>query len=343
MAIVTTARDPVRATSAAKSTSWQHAMKTAIRDPIELCRTLKLPHEFEEPARRVAESFPVFVPRGFSAKMQPGDPHDPLLRQVLPLADELEEVDGFTPDPVGDSCATMSAGLIKKYHGRALLVTTGACAIHCRYCFRRHFPYDDVPRSPDDWQPAIDCIEADPSVEEILLSGGDPLTLVDSQLAELIDRLEAVPHLKRLRIHTRLPIVIPDRVTAALVKLLEQTRLTTIVVVHANHPAELDREVETAIAGLVDAGIVVLNQAVLLRGVNDCADTLTDLCNRLVDMRVVPYYLHQFDRVAAAAHFEVPIDQGIHIVEQLRARLPGYAVPRFVQEITGETSKRVLA
>jgi EF-P beta-lysylation protein EpmB len=274
--------------------------------------------------------------------MRPGDPHDPLLRQVLPLAEELKTVPGFQADPVGDQAATLSPGLLQKYTGRALLITTGACAVHCRYCFRRHFPYSEHPQPPDPWRGALACLAARPDVEEVILSGGDPLTLVDDRLARLVHRLAAIEHVRRIRLHTRLPIVIPERVTGELIDGLRGTRLTAFVVVHANHPAELDEPVGSAISQIVDAGVPVLNQAVLLRGVNDRLDTLVALCRRLVDLRVLPYYLHQLDRVAGAGHFEVPIEQGKRLVRDLSKELAGYAVPRYVQEITGESQKQLV-
>ncbi len=317
-------------------------MKDAVRDPAELCRLLELPPETAERARLAARQFPLFVPRGYLARMRPGDAADPLLRQVLPSAEELVEAPGFVTDPVGDAAAVRQAGLLHKYEGRVLLVSTGTCAVHCRYCFRRHFPYTEMPRSLDDWRPALDEIAADDSVHEVILSGGDPLTIVDATLAELIDELAAIDHLRRLRIHTRLPIVIPERVTDSLMEMLRGTRLTPIMVVHANHANELDGHVAAALAKLADAGIVLLNQAVLLAGVNDTVEAQAALCERLVDLRVLPYYLHQLDRVAGAAHFEAPTSSGRRIIEELRARLPGYVVPRYVQEIAGAPSKQVL-
>jgi EF-P beta-lysylation protein EpmB len=325
------------------SESWQHALKDAIRDPRELCRLLRLPAEFEAAACEAARLFPLFAPRGFIARMQPGNPHDPLLRQVLPVAEEQTDVPGFTADPLAEAAVHRAPGLLHKYAGRVLMVTTGACAVHCRYCFRRHYPYGESPRSPDDWQPAIDLIAADPTIHEVLLSGGDPLTLVDGQLADLAGRLAAVPHLRRLRVHTRLPIVIPQRVCQPLIDWLRGTRLTPIMVVHVNHPAELDADTAAALGWLVDAGIPVLNQAVLLRRVNDDLETLVELSERLVDLRVMPYYLHQLDRVSGAAHFEVPEETGRALIEQLRARLPGYAVPRYVRETAGAVGKVAIA
>jgi EF-P beta-lysylation protein EpmB len=335
MQIVATETDSVRATPG----RWQEALRTAIRDAVQLCRHLSLPAAYEEPARRAEKLFPVFAPRGYVAKMRPGDPSDPLLRQVLPLAVEQESPDDFTSDPVGDSAAQLAPGLLQKYAGRALLITNGSCAIHCRYCFRRHFPFQDAGGWPDRWRAALRQLAADPSLEEIVLSGGDPLTAVDSQLENLVGELAGISHLERLRLHTRLPLVIPERVTTRLVKLLRATRLAPWMVVHANHPRELDPTVAAALARLIEAGIPVLNQAVLLRGVNDDVETMVALHRRLVQLRVLPYYLHQLDRVAGAAHFEVPVEHGRELVEQMRRRLPGYAVPRYVQECVGAAAK----
>jgi EF-P beta-lysylation protein EpmB len=244
---------------------------------------------------------------------------------------------------VGDLSASRAPGLLQKYAGRALMVTTGACAVHCRYCFRRHFPYSEAPRGLAQWSPALAEIAGDPELHEVILSGGDPLMLVDQQLAGLIVRLAAIGHLRRLRIHTRLPLMIPQRVTAEFLSLLRTTRLTPIVVLHANHPDELVGRTVDAIAALADAGVPLLNQAVLLRRVNDDVDVLQALCERLVDLRVMPYYLHQLDRVAGAAHFEVPVERGVQLIKQLRRRLPGYAVPRYVYEQPGAAAKLPLA
>jgi EF-P beta-lysylation protein EpmB len=317
-------------------------MKEAVRDPRELCRLLALPAEFEAGAIRSAASFPLFAPRSYVARMRRGDIRDPLLRQVLPLADEQTSPLGYSADPVGDQSATLSPGLLHKYRGRVLMVTTGACAVHCRYCFRRHFPYSEGPRSAEQWQGAIAQIAADASIHEVILSGGDPLTLVDAHLAALTDELAQISHLRRLRIHTRLPVVLPERVTPELIEWLNGTRLTPIVVIHANHPAELDGDVEAALARFVEAGIPLLNQSVLLAGVNDDVEVLAQLSERLVDLRVMSYYLHQLDRVAGAAHFEVPVERGLELVEALRVRLPGYAVPRYVREVAGAEYKVLL-
>jgi L-lysine 2,3-aminomutase len=319
--------------------SWRQRIKSAIRDAAELCRRLGLPPEFIAPAKRAAATFPLFVPEPYLSRIRPGAPSDPLLRQVLPLDAELDETLGYTADPVDDAAAQVSEGLLRKYAGRALLITTGACAVHCRYCFRRHFPYSEAPKGLEAWTTALEAIAADPSLDEVILSGGDPLTLADNFLAELIRRIATIDHIRRIRVHTRLPIVIPQRVTADLIAALRQTRLAPIVVVHANHPQEIDAEVRTAFAQLADAGIPLLNQAVLLRGVNDDVEALIELSQTLVNNRVMPYYLHQLDPVQGAAHFQVPEETGLALIAELQSRLPGYAVPRYVRETPGKESK----
>jgi L-lysine 2,3-aminomutase len=323
--------------------TWQDALKDAVRDRQELLRLLELPLSVMDGANDLDDDFPLLVPRGFVARMRPSDLADPLLRQVLPITDELHDKPGFVADPVDDAAATRRPGLLQKYRGRALLITTGACAVHCRYCFRRHFPYWQGPRSLAEWRPALDEMAQDATLNEVILSGGDPLMIVDRALAELIYALAAIPHLRRLRIHTRLPIMIPERVTDELIQMLRGCGLTPIVVVHANHANELDANVAAGLARMSEAGIVLLNQAVLLAGVNDSVEDQAALCERLVNLRVIPYYLHQLDPVAGAAHFEVPIESGRRIIEELRARLPGYAVPRYVAEVAGASSKLILA
>lgn len=342
MTIVTRSTSPARPSDAGSRPRWQQVLKEAVRDPGELCRLLGLSTEWEVAARRAAEDFPVFAPRGYLARIQPGNPHDPLLRQILPVAEELHTFPGDSADPVGDTAATLRPGLLQKYRSRVLMVTTGACAVHCRYCFRRHFPYSESPRGVEAWEPALGEIQANSTVDEVILSGGDPLTLVDGQLAELASRLAQIPHLRRLRLHTRLPIMIPERVNDELLAWLTGTRLQPIVVVHANHPAEIDASVGEGLTRLAEAGILLLNQAVLLRGVNDSVEVLAQLSERLLDHRVIPYYLHQLDRVRGAGHFEVPIERGRELIDQLRIQLPGYAVPRYVQEVAGAPNKIVL-
>lgn len=340
--ILATAAQPVRPETPEPPT-WQASLKAAIRDPKELCRQLELSTKLCGQAKLPADSFPLLAPREYVARIRQGDLADPLLRQIMPLAEEKDEVSGFTTDPVRDSQATLTPGMLQKYAGRVLLITTGACAVHCRYCFRRHFPYSEAPKGVAAWASAIDAIRKDTSLREVILSGGDPLTLVDSTLSQLAEQLAAVPHLTRLRIHTRLPIMIPQRVNDELLAWLTNSRLTPYMVVHANHAQEIDGAVADSLGRLVDAGIPVMNQAALLRGVNDTADAQAELCERLINLRVLPYYLNQLDRVAGAAHFEVPIETGRKIIEELHRCLPGYAVPRYVQDREGGTHKFVLA
>lgn len=320
-------------------TDWRNSLAGAIRDTDELIDALRLPTGLREPARLAAQAFPLVVPQSYLRRMRPGDVGDPLLRQVLPLADELQEQAGFSADPVHDGDARIAPGLLQKYAGRALLIATGTCAVHCRYCFRRHYPYEQEPRRLDDWGPALEALRSDQTIHEVLLSGGDPLVLNDSRLKALIDGLESIPRLRRLRVHSRLPIVLPDRVTEELIRLLRESRLQAIMVVHANHANEIQGDCADALRRLVTGGIPTLNQAVLMRGINDEVDALADLSESLIDLGVMPYYLHQLDRVAGAAHFEVPEHRGLELIAQLQARLPGYAVPRYVREVPGATGK----
>jgi L-lysine 2,3-aminomutase len=322
---------------------WQSVLAGAVSDPAELCRLLGLPAELAAEAAESAGSFPLRIPRTFLARIRRGDPRDPLLAQILPTREEQTGVPHFVPDPLGEAAAAHPSGLLRKYKCRLLILASGDCGVHCRFCFRRHYKEPPPCNGPHSNGGALAQIADDESIEEVILSGGDPLAMPDNRLADLARQLAEIPHLRRLRVHTRMPIVIPQRVTDSLLGWLRGTRLATLVVVHANHPAELDAAAAAALARLVDAGIPLLNQAVLLRGVNDRADVLAELCRRLVDLRVMPYYLHQLDRVAGAAHFEVPVDRGIQLVAALRARLPGYAVPRYVRDRPGGASKEVLA
>lgn len=322
-----------------EQTSWRRSLATAIRDVDALVRALQLPDEWTANATAAVKSFPVLVPRSFLARMRVGDPDDPLLKQVLPVIEEGVAQPGFVLDAVDDRAARKAPGLLQKYAGRVLLMASGACAVNCRYCFRRHYPYSEEPRRLDDWEPALAAIESDSSIHEVILSGGDPLTLTDERFKVLIERLDQIDHLTRLRIHSRLPIVLPDRVNSELLDQLRNTRLQPVLVVHANHPHEIEADCEEALRRLVRAGIPTLNQAVLLRGVNDDIDSLAGLCERLIDVGVMPYYLHLLDRVVGTAHFEVAEETGLKLVSALRSRLPGYAVPQLVREIAGEQSK----
>lgn len=322
--------------------TWHDFLAAAIRDPQVLLQRLGLPLTLLPQTTQAAKQFSVMVPESYLQRMQRGELNDPLLRQVLPVGDELLDVPGFLPDAVDDQSARIAPGLLQKYAGRALMIVTGACAIHCRYCFRRHYPYNNEPRRIEDWQPALDALAADDSIHEVLLSGGDPLIVPDRRLSELVRRLEQIPHLQRLRIHSRLPIVLPNRVCPELIDLLTESRLTPIMVVHANHPHEIQHDCSDALRTLVRSGITTLNQSVLLRGVNDSVDILQELSERLINLGVIPYYLHQLDRVQGAAHFEVDKAIGLNLIEELRKRLPGYAVPQYVREEAGWPHKRPL-
>jgi EF-P beta-lysylation protein EpmB len=322
--------------------AWQRALQEAVTDPAELLGLLGLGLEWLQPARAAARRFPLRVPRGFVARMRRGDPHDPLLLQVLPLAAELDAVPGYRADPVGDLAAKAGPGILHKYAGRALLVTTGACAVHCRYCFRRHFPYGQENAARAGFGPALDAIRADPSLDEIILSGGDPLTLSDRRLAALFAGLQGIPHLRRVRLHTRLPIVLPERIDRRFLSAWSALRLQKVVVVHANHAREIDRSVRTAIADLRATDSTVLNQAVLLRGINDSVADLVELSEVLFEAGTLPYYLHVLDPVAGAAHFDLPEETARHLIAEVTSRLPGYLVPRLVREEAGAPAKTML-
>jgi EF-P beta-lysylation protein EpmB len=309
-----------------------------------LCRLLNLDPSLATEATAASGEFPLLAPRPYLSRIRPGDPTDPLLLEILPQAAETAVVPGFETDPLGEGDAVCGSGLLRKYQGRLLIVASRACSVHCRYCFRRHFPYDKL--LPDGAFSAFSSIfqkiAADRSIHEVILSGGDPLTLPDEKLAEIIAELAKIPHLRRVRIHTRMPVIIPQRIGDGFISALRGSRLTPIMVVHVNHPAEIDEAVAMAFGRLIDAGVPMLNQSVLLRGVNDRVDTLAELCERLIDLRVIPYYLHQLDAVAGAAHFEVPVAAGIALLAELRVRLPGYAVPRYVRETRHGISKMLL-
>lgn len=315
--------------------AWKRELAAAVRSSRELLHLLGL----SQVAAPAEPDFPVLVPHSFLRRMEPGNPSDPLLLQVLPSESETVLVPGFTSDAVGDLTAKRAPGLIQKYHGRVLLIAAGACAIHCRYCFRRDYPYQDDPRLPEEWNEAVRVISEDRSVTEVILSGGDPLMLSDSRLESLCRRIDSIEHVERIRIHSRMPIVLPSRVTPDLLSLLTTLRAQPVFIVHANHGNEIVNDCSDTLRRIVGAGIPVLNQAVLLKHVNDTVDTLEQLSRQLVNLGVMPYYLNQLDRVTGTAHFEVEPHQGLALIAELAKRLPGYAVPRYVQEIAGQSGK----
>ncbi|ALB68300.1 EF-P beta-lysylation protein EpmB [Cronobacter dublinensis] len=321
---------------------WLSQLADVITDPDELLHLLNIDADEELLAGRDARRlFALRVPRAFVARMEKGNPQDPLLRQVLTSREEFVAAPGFTTDPLEEQNSVVP-GLLHKYHNRALLLVKGGCAVNCRYCFRRHFPYADNQGNKRNWQAALDYIAAHPELDEIIFSGGDPLMAKDNELEWLVTHLEAIPHLKRLRIHSRLPIVIPARVTDGLVRLLGQTRLQVLLVNHINHAQEIDDAFRAGMTKLRAAGVTLLNQSVLLKGVNDNAATLAALSNALFDAGVMPYYLHVLDKVQGAAHFMVSDDEARAIMRELLSQVSGYLVPKLAREIGGEPSKTPL-
>ena len=329
-----------RSQQVVEKTDWRAQLRDAYRSPAQLLAELGIDAQAVDLVPH--SDFPFRVTRAFAARMRPGDAADPLLRQVLPLAAEALDVAGYSADPLHETSHFTDGGLIRKYAGRALLIVTGACAIHCRYCFRREFPYGESVGSGA-LDTALASLAADASISEVILSGGDPLVLDDAALGALLTRLAALPHLTRLRIHSRLPVVLPARITPRLLTLLGNTRLRPVLVNHANHAREFDDEVRAALDALRRAGVTLLNQAVLLKGVNDDAATLAELSETLFEAGVLPYYVHVLDRVGGTAHFDVGDVQARAIERDLRARLPGYLVPRFVREVPGAANTLPLA
>jgi len=329
--------------NSAQPPRWQAEMAAAISSPEELLTALGLDRSLLAPAHLAAASFRLRVPRSYVARMRPGDPADPLLRQVLPVESELQDVADYVNDPLGEHAALRAPGLLQKYRGRALLIATSACAVHCRYCFRREFPYseqvDDAPR----WSAALEEIARDGALEEVILSGGDPLSLSDARLKSLTDALSRIPHIRRLRVHTRQPVVLPSRVDNGLASWLRSVRLPVVFVLHVNHPNEIDAEFRSACERLRASGVTLLNQSVLLRGVNDNVEVLAELSRRLFDAGVLPYYLHVLDRVRGAAHFAIPDEEARALAGELASRLSGYLVPRLVRELYGAPAKVTLS
>jgi EF-P beta-lysylation protein EpmB len=341
-------RQPEKARIIARSpeprqAAWQRDVADSIRDPAALFALLGIDAAARPGAAAAAREFGCRLPRRLIDGIAAPSADDPVLRQFLPSGTELEPRDGYAADPVGDLAATRAAGLLQKYAGRALLITTGACAVHCRYCFRRHFPYAEQHAGRDAWGGALAELARATDVHEVILSGGDPLMLDDDRLGQLWRQLATIPHLRRLRLHTRMPVVVPTRVTGELVRRLARPRFATSVVVHVNHPGELATDAVAALGRLRRAGVTLLNQSVLLRGVNDDARVLRALSEDLFTAGVLPYYLHLLDRVAGAAHFAVDEAPAKALVRRLRSELPGYLVPRLVRETPGAAAKETLA
>ncbi len=345
--ILTTSNKSVFASEGSgQDSSWRQLMNSAIRSGKDLLRAVQLDNSPISLAAAEGD-FPVFVPVPFLERIEKSNVQDPLLRQVLPLADEDQTRAGFSVDPICESDAVLADGVLQKYRGRVLVIAAGACAINCRYCFRRFFPYEMAPRGDESWIKSALQIEGDPSVNEVILSGGDPLTLVDEKLSFICHRLASIAHVKRIRIHSRLPVVIPQRVTEGLLQTLQEIQIQhgvqVVFVIHSNHPNEIDDRVAESLSGLRMAVNQLLNQSVLLAGVNDDAAALIGLSEKLLAAGVLPYYLHQLDRVRGTAHFEVDVQRGKSLIDEMRSVLPGYAVPRLVKEYPGEPGKTVIA
>jgi L-lysine 2,3-aminomutase len=323
----------------AQPKTWQMLWREAVRDPRELLNLLALPHLASMISESAAAQFPLRVPMGFIKKMRKGDADDPLLRQVLHIIDETRLAEGFSLDAVGDAAAKSGTGIIHKYDGRALLIATGSCAIHCRYCFRRHFPYAEETAASQRWSQALAFLKADSSIEEVILSGGDPLSLSTEKLIELSDGLRTISHIKRFRIHTRLPVVLPERIDRVFLQWLKSLPWPSVIVIHANHANELDQQVMHAVSDLRHVGAMVLNQTVLLKGINDNIESQSALSKRLFEIGVLPYYLHQLDRVQGAAHFLIGDAEAKKIHQGMLHALPGYLVPKLVRETAGMPSK----
>ncbi len=319
--------------------TWQDQLAQAITNPVELINTLQLDADLIPSALAVAKLFSLRVPRGFVARMQLGNPADPLLRQVLPLAFEQQQIAGYSADPLAEQQVNPIPGLLHKYHGRVLLTVTGACGVNCRYCFRRSFPYEKNNPGMAGWEQALTYIANDKTINEVILSGGDPLAVSDTHLSRLTQKIAAIAHVKTLRIHTRLPIVIPERITPSLLAWFTGSRLKPVLVTHCNHANEINEAVKTAMTHLKQAGVVLLNQAVLLKGVNDSATALVALHEAIFECDILPYYLHMLDKVQGAAHFEVSEAQAQALHWQMTQQLPGYLVPRLVREVPGAPAK----
>lgn len=321
---------------------WQRQIAESYTDPFVLAKALGLPAAWAQQHAPARKLFPLRVPQHFAKLIRPADLNDPLLRQIWPLDAEHDTVSGYSADPLDEASASQQSGVLHKYRSRLLLIVRGGCAVNCRYCFRRHFPYADHKLGRQQLADTRNYILQHPEVNEVILSGGDPLMASDSHLETILSMLESLPQLKRVRIHSRLPVVIPARLTLTLAKRLEQSRLQAILVIHANHCQELSPELSAGLALWRKHKVHLLNQSVLLKGVNDCPTALHELSEGLFEMGVLPYYLHQLDKVAGAAHFAVSDTDANLLINKLLHSLPGFLVPKLVREIAGEASKTPL-
>jgi EF-P beta-lysylation protein EpmB len=323
--------------------NWQQQLAEAFNNIEDLCHYLRLSPDNLPVSVAATQDFALRVPLSFAACMEKGNPQDPLLRQVLPVTEELLVYPGFSKDPVGDIQSVSQSGVLHKYHGRVLFINTGSCAINCRYCFRRNFPYAQLQLSKQQEINAIQYIQQDAGISEVILSGGDPLLLNDTRLTRLIDQLSAIKHLKRIRIHSRLPIVLPARITDELMHTLSSSAKQIVIVLHCNHAQEISEDVIIACRTLKSHGITLFNQSVLLKGVNDDAEILCELSENLFSHGIIPYYLHLLDKAIGTGHFEVPEARAVMLIKQVQHRLPGYLVPKLVKEQAGAASKEYIS
>lgn len=319
--------------------AWQQELSRLVTSADELFSLLDLDPRTLPEALAASRLFPLRVTHSFIARMKKGNPNDPLLLQVLPLANEQLTIQGYTPDPLRETEVNPIPGLLHKYQSRVLVTLTGVCAIHCRYCFRRSFPYHDNNPGRAGWGALFDYIQKDSNINEVIISGGDPLAVTDDYLSQFMTGLSQIPNIKRLRLHTRLPVVLPARITSDLIETLTRFTMKPVMVLHVNHANELDESVRDAIRLLQNANITLLNQSVLLKNVNDTETALVALSERLFECGVLPYYLHTLDKVNGAAHFDIPLDAAKALHVRMKACLPGYLVPRLVTEMAGEVSK----
>jgi len=334
----------IESTLTTKSLSnWQLEYKTSITNIEQLCQTLGLNIEQLPISTQANKQFQIRVPMSYVERMQHSNPNDPLLLQVLPTHHEENHIEGYLKDPVGDLQSIKTPGLLQKYNGRALLLATSRCAIHCRYCFRRHFPYSAQNPRHDNWTQAVHELQLDHSITEVILSGGDPLVLDDSELAKLVSKLESIEHIQRLRIHTRLPVVIPNRISDELLNWISNSRLKIIMVLHINHAQEINTPLYTNLQKLKNINCTLLNQSVLLQNINDQSSSLVNLSEALFNAGVLPYYLHLLDKVDGAAHFDVCKENARKLMREITKQLPGYLVPKLVMEIPGEQSKSLIS
>lgn len=321
--------------------NWLKQLANGISDPAKLLEQLEIDPTPWKNGFEARKLFAQRVPQSFVDRMEKGNPYDPLLRQVLPLSEEFEVHQGYSNDPLEEQNNAIP-GLLHKYRNRALMIVKGGCAINCRYCFRRHFPYDENKGSKSVWQTSLDYIQQHPEIDEIILSGGDPLMAKDDELSWLVARIADIQHVKRLRIHSRLPVVIPARITEQLTDLLGQTRLQVILVTHINHAQEIDQTLANALDKLKQVGVTLLNQGVMLKDVNDSVSSQIALSNALFEAGVLPYYMHVLDKVQGAAHFFISDQQAKEIMAGVLEQTSGYLVPKLTREIGGRASKTPL-